>query len=100
MQFDPYQGQKMKFCQFEQCGISLGMFERVKWHVLWNLSLIYIIMMIREKKFDTLSTEIAPVATKMVKFGPKKHISVQVLRVLKMGCASELNHYFHNDDDL
>ena len=72
MQFDPYQGQKMKFCQFEQCGISLGMFEWVKWHVLWNLSLIYIIMMIHEKKFVTLSTEIDPAVTKMVKFGPKK----------------------------
>ena len=71
----------MKFCQFEQCGISLGMFEWVKWHVLWNLSLIYIIMMIREKKFVTLSTEIDPAVTKMVKFGPKNHISVQVLRV-------------------
>ena len=74
------------------------MFEWVKWPLLWNLSLIYIIMLIREKKIDTLSTKIAPAATKMVKFGPKKHISVQVLRMLKMSCASELKHYFHNDD--
>ena len=36
----------------------------------------------------------------MVKFDPKNHISVQVLIVLKMSCASELKHYFHNDDDL
>ena len=50
MKKTPYQGQKTKFCQFEPCGISLDMFEWVKWLVLWNLSLIYIIMMIREKK--------------------------------------------------
>ena len=72
MKISPYQGQKTKFCQFEPCGISLDMFEWVKWLVLWNLSLIYIIMMIREKKIGTLSTEIAPTETKMVKFGPKK----------------------------
>ena len=72
----------MKFCQFEQCGISLGMFEWVKWHVLWNLSLIYIIMMIREKKIDTLSTEIAPAATKKVKFGLKKaYLSTGTLNI-------------------
>ena len=60
------------FGQFEPCGISLGMFEWVKWQVLWNLSLINIIMMIREKKIGTLSTEIGPAATKIVKFWPKK----------------------------
>ena len=31
--------------------------------------------MIREKKIDTLSTEITPAATKMVIFGPKKAYS-------------------------
>ena len=31
--------------------------------------------MICEKKIDTLSTEIAPTATKMVIFGPKKAYS-------------------------
>ena len=72
MTFTPYQGQKKVFCRFEICGISFDMFEWVKWPLLWNLSLIYIIMLIREKKIDTLSTKIAPTATKMVKFGPKK----------------------------
>ena len=72
MKKTPYQGQKTKFCQFEPCGISLDMFEWVKWLVLWNLSLIYIIMMIREKKIGTLSTEMTPAEIKMVKFGPKK----------------------------
>ena len=31
------------------------------------------------KKIDTFSTEIGPAATKIVKFEPKKHISVRVL---------------------
>ena len=30
MKFDPHQAQKMIFHRFEQCGISLDMFERVK----------------------------------------------------------------------
>ena len=64
--FTPYQGQKTIFWWFEQCGICLDMFERVKWPVLWNLSLISIIMRIREKKIGTLSTEIGPAATKIV----------------------------------
>ena len=39
-------------------------------------------MMIREKKFDSLSTEIAPAATKMVKFGPKKaYLSTGTLNI-------------------
>ena len=39
-------------------------------------------MMIREKKIDTLSTEIAPAATKMVKFGPKKaYLSMGTLNI-------------------
>ena len=72
MKNTPYQGQKTKFCRFELCGISLAMLWWAKWHVLQNLSLISIIMMIREKKIGTLSTEIGPVATKIVKFWPKK----------------------------
>ena len=72
MKFDPHQAQKTIFHRFEQCGISLDMFERVKWPVLQNLSLISIIMRIREKKIGTLSTEIGPAATKIVKFWPKK----------------------------
>ena len=63
---------KRNFANLSHVVISLDMFEWVKWLVLWNLSLIYIIMMIREKKIGTLSTEIAPTETKMVKFGPKK----------------------------
>ena len=98
MKKTPYQGQKTKFCQFEQCGISLDMFERVKWPVLRNLSLISIIMRICEKN-GTLSTEIGPAATKIVKFWPKKHISVQVLKTLQMSCASELKPYTINNKD-
>ena len=30
MKFTPHQAQKTIFCRFEQCGISLDMFERVK----------------------------------------------------------------------
>ena len=95
----PYQGQKTKFCQFEPCGISLDMFEWVKWLVLWNLSLIYIIMMIREKKIGTLSTEMAPAEIKMVKFGPKMHFTVRVLKKLQMSCSSELKPYTNSNDD-
>ena len=56
-------------------------------------------MMIREKKFDSLCTEIPPTATKMVKFGPKKHISVWVLKTFQMSCASELKPNTINNDD-
>ena len=52
-------------------------------------------MMIREKKIDTLSTEIAPAATKMVKFGPKK----VYLSTFPMSCASELKPYTINNND-
>ena len=47
-------------------------------------------MMIRGKKIGTLSTEIGPAETKIVKFWQKKQISVQVLKTLQMSCASEL----------
>ena len=67
--------------------------------MLWNLSLISIIMRIREKKIGTLSTEIGPAATKIVKFWPKKHISVWVLKTLQMSCASELKPYINNNKD-
>jgi len=49
--FTPDQGQKMIFWWFELCSISLDMLERVKWPMLWNLSLISIIMRIREKNW-------------------------------------------------
>ena len=67
--------------------------------MLWNLSLILIIMRIREKKFVTLSTESGPVGTKIVKFWPKKHISVQVLKMLQMSWAFELKPYTINNED-
>ena len=73
--FDPHQAQKMFFHRFEHYGISFDNFERVKWPVLQNLSLIFIIMRIHEKKIGTLSTEIGPAATKIVKFWPIKSIS-------------------------
>ena len=41
------------------------------------------IMRIHEKKIGTLSTEIGPAETKIVKFWPKKQISVRV-RVLSV----------------
>ena len=56
-------------------------------------------MRIREKKIGTLSTEIGPTATKIVKFWPKKHISVWVLKTLQMSCASELKPYINNNED-
>ena len=42
------------------------------------------------KKIGTLSTEIGPTKTKIVKFWPKKQISVRVLKTLQMNCALEL----------
>ena len=56
-------------------------------------------MRIREKKIGTLSTEIGPGATTIVKFGLKKHISVGVLKTLQMSCASELKPYINNNED-
>ena len=51
------------------------------------------------KKIDTFSPEITPAATKMVIFGPKKHILVRILKTLQMSCASELKPYTINNDD-
>ena len=49
-------------------------------------------MMIREKKFDSLSTEIAPTATKMVKFGPKKaYLSTGTLNIPNELCFGHRN---------
>ena len=80
MQNTPHQAQKTIITKYEQCGISLGMFqialilaqkssfkyrylEGSKWPVLQNLSLIYIIMKIHEKKITTLSIGILWTAT-------------------------------------
>ena len=76
IKFDPHQAQKTIFHRFEQCSISLDMFERVKWPVLQNLSLIPIMMRFHEKN-GTLSNKIEHAETKVVKFGPKKaYISI------------------------
>ena len=56
-------------------------------------------MKIREKKIGTLSTEIGPAKTKIVKFWPKKQISVRVLKKLQMSCALELKPYTTNNED-
>ena len=56
--------------------------------------------MIREKKFVTLSTEIDPAMTKMVKFGPKKTYFSTGTQKAQNKRALELKHYFYNDDDL
>ena len=50
------------------------------------------------KEIGTLSSEIGPAATKIVKFGPKKHISVWVLKTLQMSCASKFKPYTINND--
>ena len=55
-------------------------------------------MMIREKKIGTLSTEIGPVATKIVKFWPKKAF-ISTGKTLQMSCASELKPYINNNED-
>ena len=56
-------------------------------------------MMIRGKKIGTLSTEIGPAETKIVKFRQKKQISVQVLKTLQMSYALELKPYTINNKD-
>ena len=56
-------------------------------------------MRICEKKIGTLSTEIGPNETKIVKFWQKNHISVWVLKTLQMSRALELKPYFYNNED-
>ena len=51
------------------------------------------------KKIGTLSTEIGPAETKIVKFWQKKQISVQVLKKLQMSYALELKPYTINNED-
>ena len=63
MQNTPHQAQKTIFMKFEQWGMSLGMFWWSNWLRLGNLSLIYEIMKICEKKLGTLSTGNLPAAT-------------------------------------
>ena len=51
------------------------------------------------EKNGTLNTEIGPAETKIVKFWPKKQISVQVLKKLQMSYALELKPYTINNED-
>ena len=48
------------------------------------------------KKFGTLSSEIGPTETKIVKFLQKK--AVRVLKTLQMSCALELKPYINNNE--
>ena len=71
----PYQAQKTIFMKFEQWGMGLGMFwwsNRLK---LGNLSLIYEIMRICEKKLDTFRIGNCPTATTLSRFWPEKAVS-------------------------
>ena len=54
-----------------------GYLEGFKWPVLWNLSLIFIIMRIHEKILDTLSTGIVCTAT--------------ILKISQWGCPTEIS---------
>ena len=72
---DPLLGPKNDFTKFEQCGIGLGMFWWSNGVKLQNLSLIYEMMMICEKKLDTLGTGILPKATTLTWFWPEKAVS-------------------------
>ena len=80
--------------------MGLGMFWWSNGVRLKNLSLIYEIMMICEKKIGTLSIENLPTATILSRFWPKSQFSVQVLRRLQMTCASELKPHIHINEDL
>ena len=75
MQNNPHQAQKTIFMKFEQWGMGLGMFwwsNRLK---LGNLSLIYEIMRICEKKLDTFRIGNCPTATTLSRFWPEKAVS-------------------------
>ena len=75
MQNTPHQAQKTIFTKFEQCGIGLGMFWWSNGVKLQNLSLIYEMMMICEKKMGTLRIGNLPTATKLSRFWPEKAVS-------------------------
>ena len=72
--------------------------ERSKWAVLWNLSLIYIMIMICEKKIPLYVLDFALQLQHWSKFAPK--ISIKVLRKVQMSCALELKPHSNIDDDL
>ena len=68
---------------------------------LGNLSLIYEIIRICEKKLYTFRSvlEIAPQLPNCPDFGPKKQFPVRVLRRHDMTCASELKPHINNNED-
>ena len=66
----------MIFTKFEQGGMGSGMFQWFNRLRVWNLSLIYKIMKICEKKFGTLSTGNLSIADTLPDFGPKKEFPV------------------------
>ena len=82
MQNDPHQAKKTIFMKFDQWGMGLGMFwwsNRLK---LGNLSLIYEIMRICEKKLDTFrihhfkywnSLNRYPIGIFAMSIGPSEH---------------------------
>ena len=70
------------------------------WDVLWNLSLIYIMMMIREKKLALYVLEIALQLQHWSELAQKNHTSVKVLRKVQESRALELKPHFNIDDDL
>ena len=72
--------------------------ERSKWAVLLNLSLIYIMIMIHEKKLPIYVLEFALQLQHWSKFAQK--ISIKVLRKVQMSCALELKPHSNIDDDL
>ena len=59
---------KIDFLKFDQCGRGSGMFGWSKRLRLVNLSLIYEIMKICEKKLSTLSTGNLPAMTTLSQF--------------------------------
>ena len=74
-------------------GVQHSLLRMYVWHIPVRTSII------TWKKIGTLSTEIGPAETKIFKFGPKKHISVQVLKMLQMTWAFELKPYTINNED-
>ena len=75
MQNTPHQAQKTIFAKFEQWGMGLDMFWWSNGVKLQNLSLIYEMMMICEKKIGTLSIGNLPTATILFRFWPEKAVS-------------------------
>ena len=67
--------------------------------MLWKSSLILIIMRIREKNLALYVLKLALLKPKYSNLGQKKHISLQVLKMLQMTWAFELKPYTINNED-